>query len=129
MEQDEMKSISIAAAIAALSVLAPLSASQAFLIDPMGPKAGSVALTGKDLQAMRALVVELLERAKSGATRRWKNEKSGNSGTMRLIDIYQSKGLDCRRIRHTIKFKGFKDPRTFVVPYCKSDGQWRNALR
>jgi surface antigen len=129
MEHDAMKSISIAAVIAALVALAPLSAGHAFLLDPMGPKAGSVALTGQDLQAMRAQVIELLERAQAGDTRQWKNAASGNSGTMRLTDVYRSNGLDCRRIRHTIKFKGFKDPRSFLVPYCKSGGQWRNALR
>jgi surface antigen len=122
-----MKSISVAVAV--LVALAPLSAGRAFLIDPMGPKAGSVGLTGQDLQAMRAQVIALLERAKTGATRRWANKKSGNSGTMRLIQIYREGGSDCRKILHTIKFKGFKDPRSFVVPYCKHEGQWRNALR
>jgi len=124
-----MKSISFAAAIGGLIALAPLSAGHAFLIDPMGPNAGQVSLTGQDLQIMRMRSIALLNRAKKGETREWKNETSGNSGTMRLIDVYTRNGLDCRRILHTIKFKGFKDPRAFVVPYCKDGGRWRNALR
>lgn len=124
-----MKSIWLAAAIGSLIALAPLSAGHAFLIDPMGPNAGQVSLSGGDMQVMRSLTIALLDGAKPGETRQWKNDKSGNSGTMRLIDAFRRNDQDCRRILHTIKFKGFKDPRSFIVPYCKDNGRWRNALR
>jgi len=124
-----MKSIRVAVAIGTLVAVAPLTAGHAFLIDPMGPNAGQVSLSGQDMSFMRGQVIALLERAKIGETRRWTNEKSGNSGTMRLIEAYRAEGRDCRRILHTIKFKGFKDPRSFVVPYCKDGGRWRNAMR
>ena len=124
-----MKSVTIAAAIGVLIALAPLTDGRAFLIDPMGPKAGSVTFSGADLQFMRSHAVELLERARPGETRRWSNQKSGNSGTLRLIDVYRSRSRACGRILHRIKFKGFKDPRSFVIPYCKNGGRWRNAMR
>jgi surface antigen len=124
-----MKSISFAAAIGGLIALAPLTTGQAFLIDPMGPNAGQVSLSGQDLLTMRSLAIELLDQAKPGESRQWRNDRSGNSGTMRLVSVYKSNGLDCRRILHTIKFKGFKDPRSFIVPYCKDGGRWRNAMR
>jgi hypothetical protein len=124
-----MKSILIAVAMGGSIVLAPLSAGHAFLIDPMGPNAGQVMLSGRDLQIMRIRAIALLNRAKAGETREWKSETSGNSGTMRLISVYRSNGRECRRILHMIKFKGFKDPRSFIVPYCKDNSRWRNALR
>ncbi|MDH3232524.1 MAG: hypothetical protein OEQ29_03290 [Alphaproteobacteria bacterium] len=124
-----MKTIRVAAVIGALVALTPPTAGHAFLIDPMGPNAGQVSMSGQDMSMMRSQAITLLDRAKAGETRQWKNETSGNSGTMRLIEVYRAGNRDCRRILHTIKFKGFKDPRSFVVPYCKDGGRWRNALR
>ncbi|HUT50484.1 MAG TPA: hypothetical protein VM325_14175 [Alphaproteobacteria bacterium] len=105
------------------------TAAGAFLIEPLAPRAGSIALTGTDIRIMQDQTLELLDRGSIGEIRDWSNKSSGNTGTMRLITIFKPNGATCRRVRHVVKFKGLKDPQSFVVRYCQVNGVWRNAAQ
>lgn len=105
------------------------TAASAFLIEPFQPHAVNFALTGTDIRIMRGQTLKLLDRGSLGEIRNWSNKSSGNSGTMRLITIFKPNGAACRRVRHVVKFKGLKDPHSFVVRYCQTNGVWRNAAQ
>ena len=87
-----------------------------------------ITLTRGDLDSMNTAAAALYKgkAAQIDATGTWKNPKSGNSGTVKLIGIYLYKGMPCRRLAHAIKIKGEADPKRFRIDRCRiSNGDWK----
>jgi len=85
-------------------------------------------LTKDDLDSMNMAAAALYkgEVARLDATSTWKNPKSGNSGTVKLIGIYRYNGMPCRRLAHAVKIKGEADPKRFRIDRCRvSNGDWK----
>lgn len=107
-----------AAAIGAASAYAQVS-----------PFRGSrVSLSPEDYKLLTGAAEQLYtaQAPKLGDERSWRNEKSGNSGSVRIVRIYEWQGLPCRQIRHTIRDKSNKDPDTVSIDRCRiSTGEWK----
>ena len=63
-----------------------------------------------------------------GETRNWSNPASGNSGTVTLARLFESKGLPCHALHYTISFASQPVPQNYDFNWCRiSDGEWRIA--
>jgi surface antigen len=61
-----------------------------------------------------------------GATEKWSNPGTGNSGTVSLIQLYEKDGMPCRKLRHRISTKGSKDPQIYIFSRCRvKSGEWK----
>ena len=85
-------------------------------------------LSQEDIDMMKAAAAKLYlgETAAVGKGEHWANDKSGNSGTVQLIGLFDHQGLPCRRLQHDIKIHDVDDPFRFIVDRCKAaDGTWK----
>lgn len=89
-----------------------------------------IKLTDTDLAIIRKIVREDFTGKPNGTTMSWSNSESENSGTLTLLDHFQSKGRDCRRVKYFLK-PGPKQPAsvipaTYVMITCRfPDGTWK----
>jgi hypothetical protein len=87
-------------------------------------------LTTSDLAMIRHLVRIELTGKPSGTQLSWDNPESTNSGTVRLIDSFVSRGRNCRRVEYMVK-PGPKQPSattttTYVLNNCQlPNGAWQ----
>jgi len=87
-------------------------------------------LTSSDLAIIRKIVRQDFTSQPNGTTVPWSNPESQNSGTVTLLNRFQSQGRDCRRVRYLIN-PGPKEPAeviaaTYVQTSCRlSDGTWK----
>lgn len=113
--------------LAGTMVLAASVAQAAF--NPFGT--AGLPLNKQDYSAMAAAANPLLndESATPGTSHDWNNPKSGNSGTVKLLKIYednlQGKNVPCRQLEYTVDIKGQADPYNIVLNRCKVDGSWK----
>jgi len=85
-------------------------------------------LSQEDIDLLKAAAAKLYigETAPVGKAEAWSNEKTGNSGIVQLIGLFDYKGLPCRRLQHDITIKGVADPYRFIFDRCKTaDGSWK----
>ena len=118
--------------ILALIIIVPIVSAigavgvQAQLINPFGR--GCCDFSKADLTALRAKLWPLLDRGSKGAVDTWRNDLSGNFGTMKIERKYKREGLSCRTVTHLVRLKSDKTARRFVVSYCKvADNTWKTA--
>jgi len=84
-------------------------------------------MTDEDLRLLEKGVETLLNKGKVGSVAAWKNDTSGNFGTMELELAFAGDGIPCRRIDHVIKFRSQADPFLFHLTYCKMGDEWKIA--
>ncbi len=61
-----------------------------------------------------------------GTIETWANPKSGNSGSVELIEIFRAQGMPCRKLRHSIKVVRYSQPRTVEFNRCQlPSGEWK----
>jgi surface antigen len=111
------------AALLAIGVAAPASAQ----INPFGR---DQRITNEDLQLIDAASSKLYktETPQLGAAERWSNPTTGNSGTVTLTQIFEKSGMPCRKLRHSIRVKGAKDPVVYIFDRCRvKSGEWKFA--
>lgn len=87
-------------------------------------------LTKADLAMIRRLVRIELTGKPNGTRLSWDNPESTNSGTVRLVDSFVSRGRNCRRVEYVIK-PGPKQPsatksNTYILNNCQlPNGGWQ----
>ena len=87
-------------------------------------------LTPSDLEIIRHLVRVELDGKPNGTQLSWDNPESTNSGTVRLLQTFASRGRHCRRVEYMIK-PGPKQPsatstNTYVLNNCQLlTGAWQ----
>lgn len=60
-----------------------------------------------------------------GTTLTWNNNKTGNAGSVTLLEKFQHEGRKCRTNRHIITQQA-TSPKTYVISICQnSDGTWQ----
>ncbi len=63
---------------------------------------------------------------KVGDAKSWKNDQTGNSGTVQIVEIYYYQGMPCRKLRHTVKQKLYRDPVIVRIHRCRTpQGEWK----
>jgi surface antigen len=91
---------------------------------------GQPKLTKSDLAIVRHLVRVELAGKPYGTQLSWDNPESTNSGTVRLLDRFASRGRNCSRVEYVIK-PGPKQPsatttNTYVLNNCQlQSGAWQ----
>ena len=62
----------------------------------------------------------------NGASDTWSNPKSGNSGTITVVDSYQRQGNACHKLRYDMRLKLRSGVRTYTLSWCHMpDGSWK----
>jgi surface antigen len=123
MMRRAMRSVVMAGA-----VIFAVSASGAGM-NPFG--VAGLPLNKQDYSAMAGAANPLLEdeSATVGTSHDWSNPKSGNSGTVKLLKIYedniQGQTAPCRQLEYTVKVKGNGDPYNIILNRCKFAGSWK----
>ena len=80
-------------------------------------------LAESDVKMASQLVQTTLENAPDGATRRWSNQATGNSGGITLLRTYVSEeGYFCRDYREELAVRG--DTGRFYHTACRDDAVW-----
>ncbi len=89
-------------------------------------------LNKQDYQVMSTAAQPLLndDTLPIGTTEDWSNTKSGNQGTIKLLERfetnYQGTKLPCRKLQYHVEIKGMADPYNVILDRCKvSDGSWK----
>lgn len=90
----------------------------------------TIKLTGSDIGIVRKIVREDLTGKPNGTTVAWSNPETQNSGTVTLLNRFNSEGRDCRRVRYLINPGPQQPPSviaaTYVLTSCRlPDGTWK----
>ena len=92
------------------------------------PFSDTFRVTTEDVKAMDDALDRMFENpnVRPGAKESWKNEKSGASGSVQLLQEFLKQGFPCKRILYVIKMKGTRDPSTLFIDYCEvAEGDWK----
>jgi surface antigen len=93
---------------------------------PMMNPLRQLALSSEDFAMSNQAVAGLYEAGKIGVAQTWSNPKSGNSGSVRILDTFEYQGLPCRTVEHTVKIRRQADPKQIVLKTCRDkDGAWK----
>jgi surface antigen len=115
-------SLRLIAALSLLTVAAPATAQ----INPFSRYQNNI--TNEDLRLIEAASTKLYktDSPQVGATERWNNPNTGNSGTVTLTQVFEKDGMPCRKLRHRITVKGEKDPAVYIFNRCRvKSGEWK----
>jgi surface antigen len=85
-------------------------------------------LTNEDRVAMGAAGRRLYDQptVADGASDQWSNPKSGNSGTITVLQSVEKSGMTCRNMRYVIHLAKRTGSRTYTVNWCKTaSGEWK----
>lgn len=84
-------------------------------------------LTKQDLEIIRQTVNEQVHGKQVGATAKWSNPASGNSGKIRLVQKFTRNNQQCETLDYRLVTKRrASGPEHYVLKSClQPDGQWR----
>jgi surface antigen len=85
-------------------------------------------LTPEDLRLLKQAAAKLYigETARAGTVEGWRNPESGNSGGVKLVKIFKTDGMTCRRLQHRVRLKGQTNVYEVVQNRCRMpDGSWK----
>jgi surface antigen len=114
------------AACLALPVLAPVPASAQLIANPMGTGLPET-LTREDIAAATTASAKIYtpDAPTVGAVERWSNPKTGNSGTVTLVRVFERNGMPCREIVHHLKLAR-EGEQTYHFNRCRvANGEWK----
>lgn len=82
-------------------------------------------LTAEDIAMLKSTGREGMDGKPEGTTLSWRNDKSGNSGTVTLVRRFTSEGQECRELRHDLDLARQPD-QTYTTVICRQqDGTWK----
>jgi len=88
-----------------------------------GPASG---ITREDIDLIKRAAEPLFQVDVVGVVAHWENANSGNSGAVRLRNIYELKGLSCRELLYTTQYRDRKQPSVTHVDWCRiATGEWK----
>jgi len=85
-------------------------------------------LSQEDIDLLQAAAKELYidESVAVGTVETWSNPASGNAGSVQLIQLFDHKGMPCRRLQHDIMVKKVANTFRYIFDRCKTpDGSWK----
>ena len=128
--QVEVKMRRAVRAILLAGIFGLISMASQAAMNPFGPS--GLPLTKADYQAIAAATQPLLtdDSLALGTARDWDNPKSGNKGSVKLLERfetkYQGSSLPCRKLQYSVIAKGQADAYNLVLNRCKvADGSWK----
>jgi surface antigen len=61
-----------------------------------------------------------------GSKNGWKDDATGNFGTVELVEVFEWKGMPCRKMQHVIKITGQRDAVGLTADVCLTpEGEWK----
>lgn len=79
-----------------------------------------------DMDMMEAAADEVLDSAADGEGRDWRNDQSGNSGSVKAIRSFTKDGNDCRRVEVVNNAaKATKGSNRSQLDLCKIESTWK----
>ena len=60
-----------------------------------------------------------------GDTKDWSNPATGNSGIVKLMRIFKSRGMACHGLRYDLSFKQPRAARSYTFDWCKTNAGWK----
>ena len=113
-------------AVALGAVVTGISLAAAAVAQPMMNPLRQLALSSEDFAMAGEAVNSLYDAKKIGVTQTWSNPKSGNSGSVKILDTFEYQGLPCRTTEHIVKIRRQADPKKVVLKTCRdTDGVWK----
>ena len=94
----------------------------------VNPFGDSLDLKDSDVAMLQAAASALFrnDKAQIGQTESWSNPKTGNSGAVSLLELFEHAGMPCKRLQHSIKQKGRADLIIYQFARCRTaDGSWK----
>lgn len=85
-------------------------------------------LNQDDLKALGAASRRLYaqDSVADGASNTWSNPKSGNSGTVTVLQSFERQGNACRKLHYDIRLRQRQGPRSYTLSWCHMpDGSWK----
>ena len=85
-------------------------------------------LNSADLRAMNAAAARLYQQdtVSDGATTKWSNPRSGNSGSVTVLQSFTKSDMPCRELRYDIHLHARRGMRSYTVNWCKTaSGVWK----
>ena len=114
------------AALAMLAILLPSPGANAQTYPSLSQPAWAN-LSKDDLDRMNAAAARLYEGKSIGTVERWRNPDTGNAGSVRLEDRFESRGMPCWRLDYVIRVEQTKEhPSHYIINWCKTPaGEWK----
>jgi surface antigen len=87
-------------------------------------------LRGDDQTLMNSAASQLYQQdtVADGAADHWSNPKTGNSGTVTVLQSFEKEGMACRKVRYVIRLRGVTGQRVYTLNWCKTaSGEWKIA--
>jgi surface antigen len=87
----------------------------------------TIDLRDSDIAMIKATAAPLYENQATpvGTTASWSNSETGNKGTVTLVAITTTNGIECRRVAHVFHIKGHGDAYNFLIDRCLIGGEWK----
>jgi surface antigen len=61
-----------------------------------------------------------------GATSQWSNPKTGDNGTITVLQSFQQSGMTCRKVQYEIRLGGAIANNFYTLNWCKTaSGEWK----
>jgi surface antigen len=112
-----------AVTLAAILLASPMAQAQLSPFKGKGPK-----MSGADIALMDRAAEPLFQADpfKPGATASWKNDQTGFSGTVTLMNEKRFQGMLCRNVKYDIMNQARQTERPYLVDWCRTpDGTWK----
>ena len=99
-------------------------------LNPFYNQEAGPGLHGDDWALMHAAAARLYrqERVADGAATRWSNPKTGDSGTVTVLQSFEQNGMACRRVRYDIQLGSSPGPNPYTLNWCRTASrEWKIA--
>ena len=78
-------------------------------------------LTNEDLDRMNAAAMRLYGDRPAGSVEDWRNPKTRNAGSVKLLRRFKTDAMPCWRLEYTIRFaRAANRPRQYRINWCKT---------
>lgn len=115
--------ITLATVLLGLACVSPASAADWSPLRDMS-------LTEEDINRADGALYLLYAAGKTDVDAPWSNHASGNSGTARIVSLYETDGASCRRVEHVVRLRDQVGSKRVVFDSCLgSDSIWRASNR
>ena len=120
-----MRWLTVAVAAGLIAVVPLVSQAQT---NPFRSSRIGSGLTDEDRAAIAAAGRQLYAQptVADGASDHWSNPKSGNGGTITVLQSFEKSGMACRKVRYDIRLAKRSGPRSYTLDWCKTpSGAWK----
>jgi surface antigen len=108
-----------------LSLLPTISHAQ---VSPIPSSRLETGLNDADRRAMSAAAARLYQRdtVTNGATDTWSNPRSGNSGSVTVLQSFTKSEMPCHKLRYDVHLHRRRGMRSYTINWCKTaTGAWK----